>query len=879
VSPPERPNVPGWVRWALERLLDPRELRLVLDELAELHAQVAERHGPRVADRRYRRQLRTYPLRLALSRMGAALPLSLPGMGEVRRSVRSLLRAPALAATIVLTVGIGIGGCATIFSLVDALYLRPLPYPDAERLARIYTDAPPNRFNFSVVDFQALEAQQTTFERVAAIRRAGRALATDDGAELLDVVEGTPGLIETWGLGLLRGRTPTEAEGRPGAPGTVLLSTGFVARWLGADEPALALGRALTLDGEPYEVIGILPASLGPLARGIEVLPTLRLEPPRRKGPFFLQVYGRLARGVEPSEAARELRELNARLFPVWADSYQDRNASWGLAGVVTWARGDAGRLLIVLMGAVGMVLLIAITNAANLLLARVNGRGRELAVRAALGASAGTLRSHLLVESSLLALGGAALGLGMARAGIAALPVFAGGWLRRADEASLGAPTVGFALALAAGAGLLFAAVPALRRRERDLAGALRAGGRSATSSRSRQRSQRLLVAGQLAVVMPLLCGAALLLGSFARLQRVDPGFVADRVLTVGVLLSPATHPDEVDRERFWAAAIERVEALPGVEGAAISTERPPDDVNDINNFQLEDRPTPPGESERLTAWIVVDPSYFDVLGIPLLEGRAFEPADLDDEALPVVLVDETWARRNYPGESPVGRRLYSGGQTTGPRTTIVGVVGTVPYTGVGTSDLGATYQPGTRSAESAWLVVRTAADPRLLATRVLDELRRLDPTAPLVDVATGDDLLRASLTGPRHLSLLLGVFSAVALALAVVGIYGVTSHSVQQRRADIAVRLALGGAPATVLGRTLWEGMRVSLAGLALGLVAALLLTGTLSGLLYGVAPRDPGSLAAAAALLLGVSGVACLLPALRAVRVDPASTLREE
>jgi hypothetical protein len=330
---PVPPPLPGWVRWALGRLLDPREARVVLDELAELHAEVARRHGRREADRRYRRHVREYPLRLLAGRVRATLSASGPGVGEVVRSARSLLAAPGLTATIVLTVGLGIGGCATIFSMVDALYLQPLPYPDAERLAWIYTDAPPNHFPFSVVDYQALQDRQTSFARVAATRTVRRALTTDGDVNLIPVVEGTPGLLQTWGLSVVRGRAPDDADGDPGAHGTALVTAGFSARWLGTTDPGEALGKIVTLDGEPYEVIGILPPTLGPLARDIGILPTLRLEPPTRKGPFFLQVYARLRPGVAPDVAARELRALNAELFPLWADSYQDRNASWGLMG------------------------------------------------------------------------------------------------------------------------------------------------------------------------------------------------------------------------------------------------------------------------------------------------------------------------------------------------------------------------------------------------------------------------------------------------------------------------------------------------------------------------------------------------------------------
>ena len=874
------PPVPRWIRWALHRFLDERETRTVLDELAELHAAVAARHGVREADRRYRRQLRQYPLRLLAGRIHASLSSTTPGSGELGRAARSLLRSPGLTATIVLTVGLGIGGCATIFSMVDALYLQPLPYADADRLVWIYTDAPPNLFPFSVVDFEALRDGQTAFDHVAAVRSAGRALKTDDGVQPVQVMEATPGLLETWGLQVVRGRTPTREEGLPGASGTAMVTVGFAERVLGATDPEAALGRTVTLDDRAYEIIGILPPSLGPVERPVQIVPTLRLDPPTRKGPFFLRVYGHLAPGVEPQVAAQELRTLSERLFPLWADSYQDRSASWGLMPAEVRARGGAGPLLGVLMAAVGMVLLIALTNAANLLLARVNARGRELAVRSALGATRGRIWSHLLVESGLLAAGGAALGLGLARLGVAALPLVAHDWLPRTDEAGVNGHAVLFALALAVGSALLFVAVPAVHRRhDRDLAEALHSGGRTSTTGGRRHRSQRLLVAGQLAVVVPLLSGATLLVGSFARLRRVDPGFDADHTLTMSVMLSPVAYPDGPSRERFWRSALERIEAIPGVRAAALSSERPPDNVNDVNNFDLEDRPTTPGDPIRLAAWIVVGPSYFDALDVPLVEGRGFEAFDLEEDAPPVVLVDEAWVRRNYPDGSPVGRRLYSGGQTSGPRTTVVGVVGTVPYMGLGASDLGAMYEPSPDRFRQAWLSVRTSGDPKAVAETARGELRRLDPGVPVTNPATGRELLRDSLTRPRDLSLLLAVFSAVALALAVVGVYGVTSFSVQQGRGSIAVRLALGGAPGSVLRRTIWAGMRIALLGLAIGLAGSLALTGTLSGLLYGVAPRDPLSLAAAALVMLAVSALACVIPAVRAVRVDPASTLRLE
>jgi len=531
-------------------------------------------------------------------------------------------------------------------------------------------------------------------------------------------------------------------------------------------------------------------------------------------------------------------------------------------------------------MGAVALMLVIAVTNAVNLLLARFGSRGREMAVRRALGASGGRIWWHLAAESAWLAGLGGALGLALAYAGIRALPVFAGDWLTRADEAELGGHTVAVAAGLAAMAALLFAIVPAMHgRTDSRLCEDLRSGGRSSTDGGARQRTQRALVAGQLAVVTPLLVGTALLLASFAKLQEVEPGYDAERLLMVQVALGPTRYADAGRRPDFWEPAIASVAAIPGVTGVTLSSERPPDDVGNVNNFRLEERPPPTGESEPVAPWITVDSSYFDVLGIRIVEGRGFEAGDLDDESPPVVVVDEAWARLHYAGESPVGRRLYAGGRTSGPRTTIVGVASTVPYQGVGTSPLGAMYEPTRAGLADAWLIVRTSGDPLASASAVRQALQQTDRSVPIVSMATGEGLLRQSLTRPRHLSLLLGTFSAVALGLAVIGLYGITSHFVQRRRPDIAVRLALGGAPGSVIGHTVWQGIRITLAGLAVGLLATVTLMGSLSALLYEIEPRDPLALAAATALLLAVSGLACLVPAVRAARVDPATTLREE
>jgi putative ABC transport system permease protein len=380
------------------------------------------------------------------------------------------------------------------------------------------------------------------------------------------------------------------------------------------------------------------------------------------------------------------------------------------------------------------------------------------------------------------------------------------------------------------------------------------------------------------LAVVVPLLAGAGLLLSSFVRLQSVDPGFDAERLLSMRVSLSPPAYADAPARLQFWDEAVERIGAIPGVEAVAVAGARPAEGSAFTNNFNLEDRPTPPGQAEPSVPWVISEPGYFDVMGIPLLEGRGFQRGDLQGNP-PVVLVDEAWARRFFPGESPVGRRFVSGGDTSSPMTEVVGVVGEVPYQGLGDEGGGAVYSPEARTLLSPFLMIRVVGDPAPVTSLVRQEMRRMDPTAPITAVATGETLLGDALTQPRHLSLLLTVFALVAMLLAVVGLYGITAYAVQRRAGDIAVRLALGGSPSAVLRMVLRQGMGLAAVGVAVGLALALAVNRTLAGLLYEVTPDDPWTLAGVVALLLSVSAMACLVPGRRAVRVDPASTLREE
>jgi putative ABC transport system permease protein len=857
---------------------------VVMDELHELHAHWSTNEGRGVADHRYRKQLHQYPFLLLKRKLSDARSFGW-GLMPVRNAfhaVRSLAKVPVLTAAIVATVGVGIGGCTVIFAVVDVLFLRPLPYPDADRLVWIYSDSPRGPFPFSVVDFQALEEEQTSFDAVAAYSYDEHTLTTEYMAERVTVASVTPGYLELMGIDPAVGRPPRQEEGDPAAAPTIVITPGFASRYLGAATPgaADALGQTVKLDGVDYQVIGVIPDDFGPLASWAEAFTTLRLEPPPRKGPFFLSAFGRLRDAADPAVAAEELRVINARIFPLWADSYQDQGTSWGMQPLGERLQGDVGGLLFVLMGSVGLLLLTATANAANLLLARVGGRRRELAVRAALGASRGRIVGLLLTETTLLAVGGVAVGLLGAHWAMGVLPAVASGYIPRLSELSLSGPVLGFAVALAVGSGLLFGLISAFQGSDGELGSALRAGGRTATQSQGQQRAQTALVVGQLALAVPLLAGAGLLVSSFANMYRVNLGFDADRLVSVHVPLDGNEYPDPTARAFFWDEALDQITAIPGVLSVGVGSGRPPADVSMTNNFNLEDKPTPPGSVEPSVPWVLADNGYFQAMGIPHLAGRLFEPSDLDDEAPPVILVDEAWARRFFPGEEVLGRRLVSGGCTTCPLTTVVGVVGTVPYGGVLTTDEGAVYSPGGREILSnPTLHVRAAGDPAQLIPQIRQEIRGIDPTIPLADFATGETLLEESLSRPRHLSLLLGSFSTVALILAVVGLYGIMAYSVHTRRGDIAIRLALGGSPGGVLRMVIGQGMAMVLMGLVLGVAGALAFTRVLSDLLFGVEPNDPLTIAAVAVLLASVSLVACALPGRRAVRVNPVDALRQE
>jgi putative ABC transport system permease protein len=863
------------MRWLLALLVDDADRRAIDTDLAELYEYRRRRDGGLAADRWLRRQRRIYPwllladrARSAISR-GTTMPHLWP---DVRHTLRSLARVPALSATIVLTVGAALGTTVAAIVLTRAVVVAPLPYADADRLHWIYTDNAPHQFPLSVVDYRALEADHPSFTDVAAYQRLQVTVADGDIAERVQARAVTGSYFPLLGhkpqIGRLFAPSDDARDDR-----IVVLSHGYWQRRFGGN-PA-ALGRTVVIDGARATVVGVLQPTAGPLERDIAVFSPARWPTPTRKGPFFLTVLGRLRPGLSLPAAAETLRAANARLFPVWRSSFQNEKATWGLQNLKSREVGDVGATLGFVLAAVACVLLIACANAVNLLIARSLQRGRELAIRGALGASTGRLLQHVLVEASLLTTGAALIGLGIAALALRLIAVYGGDYVPRIDEVRFSANAVAWLAGLAAASGVVIGIVPAWHGASLRVDQALRAGGRSSTNAPTARRVQRALVAAEFALATPLLVAGALILASLDRLSHVPVGIETTRLLTASVALPRARYPQPADREAFWKRAIERLGALPGVQSAALSDSRPPSESGQINNFDLEDRPTPAGENQPVSPWVGVSTGFFQATGLALERGRLLDEQSLRDD---VVVVDRAWAKRFFPGDEVVGRRFRNGGCTTCAWTTVVGVVGDVRWTGLDANQADGTVYYPLVDLPRAFIVLRTAVDPAALASGVRQAVRELDPALAVADVATGDELMADALATPRYLTVLTGLFAATALVLSLIGIYGVMAYFVQQHTREIGIRLAIGGNPGQVRRLVVVHGVRLVLVGVVVGVGAAFLAGRLMSTVLFGVSPTDPRALVGVPAALLAAAITACLIPAQRAAAMDPADILRD-
>ena len=797
-------------------------------------------------------------------------------VSDTRYSLRALRRNPGFTAAAVLVLGLGLGASTAVFSVLDAVLLSELPYPDANRLVRIYNqNSPTNLWSLSTVDVQAIAQQQKSFDAFGAARWSDAALSGVGAPEHVAVGRVSAGFFQALGVTAAQGRLLQRGDESPAAPAVVVVSHTLAGRALGG--AAAAIGEPITLDGVSHTVVGVLPPERADLA-GIRAVawPALQLAAPTRRGPFGLRAIARLKPGVTIEAAARDLGGISERIFPLWAAGFQDKTARLTPVPLRTTIVGAADRSVRFFAGAVALVLVIAVANVGTLMLVRTSAREQELSVRAALGAARSRMARLVATECLALTLLAALAGLGVAASGVRLVATLAPG-LPRLAEVGLDVRAVGFLAVTALLSALLVSLSPLAQVLRRAATPSLVPDARRAGTSRSSNRTRAAFVIAEFALALPLLLGAGLLLRSLLRLQQVDPGFDPVGVGSVSLGLPAARYPDDTARQIFWDRLAQRVEEIPGVVDAGLTTSLPPDNGGDVNNFDLVAHPVPQGTSQPVAPWVGVTNGFCRAMKIPLLDGRPFTPGD-SGSAPPVVSVSRAWAARYFPGQPVLGQQLIEGGCTECPRTTIVGVVGDVHYLGLANGAEGVYAPLAQVQARSASLVVRTRGAPASVFSAIRAKVAALDPELPLVESLLLDRL-RDSLADPRRWTAMLSGFAAVAVLLAALGIFGLMSYVVRQRRREIGVRIALGAQPGAVTRMIVGCGMRYALLGTAIGLALAAVQMRWLRALLFQVAPSDPMAVLGAAGVLLLAGFLACWLPGQQAARIRALEAISTE
>jgi predicted permease len=799
---------------------------------------------------------------------------------DLRHGVRQLVRQPGFTSVAVLTLALGIGATTGLFSIVRGTLLAPLPFPEADRVVAPVAIAASGGYGaVTYADHLDWRAQREVFESVAVFQPTGVNLAGEGEPERATAALITPGFFEALGVRPFLGRAFTEEEHAAAVPGSVVLGEGLWRRRYGAD-PAI-VGRAVRVNGAPRTVVGVLgrearwplDAELwSPVPLGAWSVRDLT-----RRDNYIWQAVARLRPGVTLDAASA--RVASAVRAAALEHPEADRTRSAGVIPLQAWlVDGGLRRALLVLLGATGIVLLVACVNVAGLLLARGASRAREIGVRAALGAGRARLVRQLLTESLLLAATAGAAGVAVASIAVRSFARWAPPGLPRLEDVHVDTPAVAFALAVSAATAALFGLAPALQT-VAGAAAAVREGGGRTAGSRRTGAIRGGLVAGQIALSLVLLVGAGLTIRSLARLQRVDPGIRTERAVSMTLSVPSTTHPEPADRARLYSRLVEQVRAVPGVEAAAITSAVPLGGGGLYlgRAFVPEGTPEPLADSEIEGQWNLVSPGWFATSGTPLLRGRDFDDRDATD-APPVAIVTESFARRAFGGGDPLGRRIRSWRDENVLRE-IVGVVADTRYFGLAQESEPVVFVP---HAQDAWgtmlLVVRTRLEPGAIAGAVRAVLSRLDPGIPIADLRTLDEMASASLAAPRTTSALLAAFAVSALALACVGLYGVVAYAAAQRTREIGIRMALGAAARDVRRLVLGQGAGVVGAGLLLGLAGAFAASRVLRGLLYEVSAADPLTFAGLSLLLAAVALAAAWIPARRASRLEPAAALRE-
>ena len=807
---------------------------------------------------------------------------------DIRHSLRVLIKSPGFTAVALATLTLGIGATTAVFGVVHATLLRPLPYPDADRLVRVQEERPMNRGRempafMTSGTLEAWRENPQTIDQIAGY--SDRTFTYRDASEPVRVQGAavSPALFPLLRATPLLGRVFTEDEDASATQPVVVLS---YARWQARyDADPDILGHLITLDDVSYSVIGVMPEDFYFPDRETEIwIPLTLTMPQQRPGQRFIRAFSGLARlsdGVSLAQAEAEGQTILARAEPIAPGM---GTPTLRLVGFHDEMVGEVRPALLALMAAVGFVLLIATANLANLLLARGAARQRELAVRAAIGAGRGRLIRQLVTESVALSVIGGGLGLGAAYAILGALPSFAPAGIPGLADAGIDATVLAFSLAASVGAGVLFGTVPALQASRFDLVRALNEGAPQMGGGfrfRRGNRTRSVLVVAEVALALMLLVGAGLLVRSFVTLSTVDPGFDPTNVLTAELNLSPAQYPDVTVSSALFDQLLERTAARPGVEAVGLVSSLPLTPGEMLIAFRIQGQAAPNSRDELTAARPqLVSPGYLDAIGLHLVAGRFI--TDQDTESSPrVFVVNEAFASAYFPGEDVVGRRLNLG---RGEPLEIVGVVGDVHHRGLDSRpqpELYFSYRQSLlgQSPPRVSIVTRTTGDPLALVPFLRQDILDLNPNLPIDNVMTMGARLSSSVAQPRFYALVLGVFAASALALAMVGIYGILAYTVSRRSREIGLRMALGADGGRIRNLVVWQGARLVGVGVAFGLAGALVTTRALESLLFGVTTLDLPTLIAVPVLLVTVALVACYLPARRATRVDPMDALRYE
>ena len=801
---------------------------------------------------------------------------------DLRYGFRAALQRPAFTAIVVLALAIGIGANTAIFSVVNAILLRPLPYRNPDRICMVWMDNHKLKVDqdwHSYPNYSDYRDQNSTFEDIAAFNdRSFNLTGTGEPVRVVGAWS-TANLFPVMGVDPVQGRTFSVDEEEPGKDMVAVISYGLWQRRFGGDPNIV--GQPISLNGFNRTVVGILPAGFAFPRKDTDVWVPLAYtaQQKQRRGAFSLKAVGRLKPGVRIDQARADMGAIADHLV----EQFPDVLGGYGvnLVPLHEQVTGKVRPALLVLLSAVGCVLLIACANVANLLLARAAGREREIAIRTALGAGRRRIVRQLLTESAMLGVVGGGVGLVLAVWGLDALVALSPANIPRLDQIRIDGRVLVFTVVVSLLTGFIFGAAPALQASKPDLNEALKEGGRGTAGSRRGRQIRSLLVVAEIAVSLVLLIGAGLLIRSFIRLQRFDLGFNPRNLVTLRVQLPGAKYPEEAQRVAFFQQVFQHMEAVPGVRSVGAISSVFLSDTPDSTNFTIEGRPVTPSAESIEVPLDAVTTDYFKVMGIPLLRGREFDDRDRIGSTK-VVIVNNTFASRFFADEEPLGKR-FCYGQPNGDKTdwlTIVGIVGDMRRTGFDHEPRPETFLPQNQNPDNALTIVaRTESDPAAFTGTLRDAVWAVDKDQSVSDLKTMDGVLAEMTAQQRFNTILLAVFAAVALVLAAVGIYGVMSYSVMQRMHELGVRIALGASGRDLMRLVVGQAMALALIGIGGGLVASLLLTRLMASLLYGVTATDPATFLLISSLLTGVALAASLVPARRAMRADPMVALRYE